>query len=111
MSSTNEFHSGPDGLYPADSFISTDLSKGVKLRLNESNAIKYKPMSIYTMFKNTVDKNPDHEALAFKTHPNGPWCKFSYLEYWKAANKAAKSFIKVCLFFYLKKFVKFQTKL
>jgi hypothetical protein len=95
MSLNQDFHLGPDNLYPADSFVSTDLSKGVKIRLADNNAVKYKPMSIYTMFKNTVDKNPDHEALAFKPDPNGPWCKFSYLEYWKIVNKAAKSFIKV----------------
>jgi hypothetical protein len=99
MSFNEEFNSGPDGLYPADSFTSTDLSKGVKLRLNDNTPSKYKPISIYTMFKNTVDKNPDHEALAFKTEPNGPWCKFSYLEYWKTVNKAAKSFIKVNILF------------
>lgn len=97
--SSNEFDSGPDGLHPADSLSVSDIRKAVKLRLSDNNAIKYKPMSVYTMFKNTVDKNPDHEALAFKTSNDGVWCKFSYLEYWKIVQKAAKSLIKVFHFF------------
>ena len=59
-----EFNAGPDGLFPADSITSSDLSKGVQLRLSENNTAKHKPMSIYTMFKMTVDRNPNHDALA-----------------------------------------------
>jgi hypothetical protein len=88
---------GPDKLMPAESYYSTKLDQPVKLRLGELDAKKYPPISIYTSFKKTVDMRPDHDALCYKPKPDGPWLQFSYLEYWKMCNKAAKSFIKVNL--------------
>ena len=82
---------------PAESFISTKLNQPVKLRMSESDLNKYSPISIYTMFKKTVDTRPDHDALAFKSSPNAQWAKLSYLEYWRTTHKAAKSFIKLGL--------------
>ena len=86
---------GPDKLMPAESFMSTRLDSPVKLKLGEIDAKKYPPLSLYTVFKKTVDSRPDHDALVYKAKPDGPWLKFSYLEYWKMCNKVAKSFIKV----------------
>jgi hypothetical protein len=87
---------GPDKLMPAESHTSTKLNQPVKLRLGELDAIKYPPLSLYTAFKKTVDARPDHDALCYQAKSTAdPWMRFSYLEYWKMTNKAAKSFIKV----------------
>lgn len=95
----NLWQRGPDEIMPAESFYSTTLSEPVNLRLNDNEIQEYPPMSIYTMFKKTVDQNPNQDALAFKPNDKGDWAKFTYLEYWKMCNKAAKSFIKVCFKF------------
>jgi hypothetical protein len=57
-----EWNSGPDTLYPANSFISTKLNEGVLLRSND-DIIQIKPISIYTKFKNVVDEIPMYPAL------------------------------------------------
>ena len=87
---------GPDTILNAYSFTSSKLNQPVKLRLSEVDMEKYPPLSVYTMFKRTVEKMPHHNALAFKaTNSQSQWAYFTYEEYWKICNKAAKSFIKV----------------
>lgn len=83
---------GPDKICPADSFYSTSLDNPVMLRQGPD---KFKPISIYTMFKNLVDENPYHYALAYKTKIDNEWTKVTFSDYWKLCHKAAKSFIQV----------------
>ncbi len=86
---------GPDQLCAADSIYSNRLDKPVLLRSKPVDSKKFPPMSLYTMFKNTVDKGPNNKAIAYKS--NGVWCYFTYTEYFNICIKAAKSFIKVNL--------------
>lgn len=86
---------GPDQLCAANSLYSSDLSAPVLLRSNLNDRTKYLPISIYTMFKKTVDSRPDHRALAYQI--DGSWCFYSYKEYWNLCIKAAKSLIKLGL--------------
>jgi hypothetical protein len=57
------WNGGPDCLAPAESFIASALKDAVKLRLDESLDASYTPISIYSAFKNTTEKNPNHPAL------------------------------------------------
>lgn len=89
-----------DKLADADSFTSSDLSKAVKLRGDESSFEKYPPLTVYTMFKQTVEQGPEAPALAFKprSDPNSPsWIYINYAEYFEICKKAAKSFISLGL--------------
>ncbi|RNA00070.1 long-chain-fatty-acid-- ligase ACSBG2 [Brachionus plicatilis] len=85
---------GPDTLCPADSYFSSSLDQPVLLRQGTD---KYKPMSIYTMFKNLIDENPFHYALAYKKNLNDDWIKITFNDYWKMCHRAAKSFIQLGL--------------
>jgi hypothetical protein len=87
------WQNGPDQLIPTTRIHTDTLHLPVKIDLRDGDLKKYPPMSIYTMFKRTVDKRPDHVALCFKK--NNQWVRLTFLEYWKITQKAAKSFIKV----------------
>ena len=89
-----EWKSGPDELMLADSFYSNKLNIPVKLRSNGIDAKKYPVMSIYSVFKKTVDQQPNHHALVYKGD-NSSYIYLTYNEYWKKCTMAAKSFIKV----------------
>lgn len=97
-----EWKNGPDNLCPADSYYSSRLDKPVKLRTSEADLKKYPTISIYTMFKRTVELKPNHPALAYKSNPtDAEYTLVSYGDYWKTCHNAAKSFIKVNLAFVL----------
>lgn len=86
---------GPDDVLPASSLMSWERDKPVTLRLGNSGSLSEKPISIMTAMKKTVDKYPDHPALASKVEKN--WVKISYGEYYKLVRTAAKGFIKLGL--------------
>lgn len=91
-----EWTNGPDNICQADSYIATRLNQPVKLRITEPDRKKFPPLSVYTIFRQTVMQRPDHPALAFKKNIDEErFTMISYLEYWKTSHKAAKSFIKV----------------
>jgi hypothetical protein len=93
-----DWASGPDNICPSTSFRSNKLNQPVKLCLSELDSNKFPPLSIYTIFKRTVNQRTDYPALAFKKSNDDPNFTFlSYSEYWKVCQKAAKSFIKVSL--------------
>jgi long-chain-fatty-acid--CoA ligase ACSBG len=87
---------GPDQIISSDSFYSSKLNKPVKLRSNEIDLKLFPVQSIYTLFKQTVLKQPSHPALAYKSDDK-KWHFISYNEYWQLCIKAAKSFIKLKL--------------
>ena len=90
------YSNGPDMVLRAHSFTSTKLDQPVKLRIGEIDEQKYVPISIYSMFKKTAETKPSHKAIGFKnSNSQIEWAYFSFEEYWKICNKAAKSFIKV----------------
>ncbi len=109
---------GPDNIHPARSYTTCKLDEAVKLRLDnhplkmnrEQYNLNFKPISIFTKFKNTVELGSDNIALgillnlksAFTlnysdlkkvTNNNGIVNKISYGDYWKLCTKASKSFI------------------
>jgi hypothetical protein len=51
----------PDKLAKADSFISTRLSEPVKIRFDDNN---FKPITVYSAFKNIVKDHGDKYALS-----------------------------------------------
>ncbi|CAF0978778.1 unnamed protein product [Brachionus calyciflorus] len=95
--SNYDWKNGPDQLCPADSTMSSQLSQPVRLRLTDLDKVKYPPISIFSMFQRTVKSKPDHDALAYKPTADSEWLKFSFEEYWKMCQKAAKSLIKLGL--------------
>ena len=95
--SNYDWKDGPDNVCPADSTMSCQLGQPVKLRLTSADEKRYPPVSVYGLFKKLVGFRPHHDALAFKNNIEDDWIKFSFDEYWKMCNKAAKSFIKLGL--------------
>ena len=68
---------GPDNLLEAEGFITTDISKPVKLRMGEScKAEKRPPVSVPTLLKTSAEKKPEAVALAVKR--NGQWLHWTY---------------------------------
>jgi hypothetical protein len=114
-----EWCMGPDNLHPARSYTTSRLDEAVKLRLDnhpfrvDRMAVDFKPISIFSKFKNTVELGSDRiamgrclrgtkDAVFFKlsfqsqvTNQNGTVNRISYGDYWNLCLKAAKSFIKV----------------
>jgi long-subunit acyl-CoA synthetase (AMP-forming) len=87
---------GPDCLFPAESFYASKLNDSVKLRTSERDLKKFPLISIYTMFKRTVELNPNHAALCFKSNAtDSDYVTIKYSDYWKICHKVAKSFLKV----------------
>lgn len=81
-------------LAPADQLWSTSRDKAVKLRMEGSGAASYTPITIHQMFLETLEKYPDHPALAFKKE--GQWVFLTFRQYYEQCRAAAKSFLKVC---------------
>lgn len=64
MTSEIVWCNGPDNLCPTDLQFATKLDDAIKVRFASDNSDKkYKPISIYSVFANTVKKNPNHYAL------------------------------------------------
>jgi long-chain-fatty-acid--CoA ligase ACSBG len=88
-----------DTLAPYESFTTSDITKGVKLRMTDTDAKLFPPITIYSMFRKTVDERPNHPALGFKTlsDTNGTFTIMTFSEYFKMCHRVAKSFIKLGL--------------
>ncbi|XP_060572293.1 LOW QUALITY PROTEIN: long-chain-fatty-acid--CoA ligase ACSBG2-like [Ruditapes philippinarum] len=84
-----------DDLLPASSLWTTDMKGTVKLRMGNSGPASVKPTTIPTVFRKTVERLPNHLALAVKR--DGEWKQWSYERYYKESQQAAKSFIKLGL--------------
>jgi long-subunit acyl-CoA synthetase (AMP-forming) len=82
-----------DKLVEADSLYSTCTSKAVQLRATDDDLAEYPPRSIYSVFEETVNKNPNHNALMTKI--DGKWESVSYWQYFQNCRDTAKSLIKV----------------
>ena len=96
MDTESVWNEGPDKHIPCDNYIATRLDQPVKLRVRKEEEDMYPSMSLYSMFKKTVELKPDHEAIAFKLNPDDSyWTKWTFFEYWNICEKASKSFIKV----------------
>lgn len=83
-------------LAPADQLWSASRDKAVRLRMEGSGPASETPITIHQMFLETVEKYPDHPALASKKE--GQWVMTTWRQYYEQCRAAAKSFLKVCLF-------------
>jgi len=82
---------GPDELLPADRIWTWNRDEPVKIRLAESGPAAEKPISIPSMFENTVKKHPNALAMAVKR--DGEWKKWTYKQYYDDVIIAAKALI------------------
>ena len=71
---------GPDQIFDASSYVTSDIEGKVKLRLDESTA-EYPPMSLPSMLIDAAEKSPNQTALGVKR--DGDWVKWTYAEYLK----------------------------
>ena len=71
---------GPDQIFDASSYVTSDINGKVKLRLDE-NTNEYPPMSLPSMLTKAAEESPDQIALGVKR--DGDWVKWTYSDYLK----------------------------
>ena len=55
--------SGPDALAVANSYVTWNREKAVKLRMSETGPQSQPPVSVVTAFQQTLARFPDHTAI------------------------------------------------
>lgn len=88
-------------LAPADQLWCTRRDQAVKLRMEDSGPASRTPITVHQMFLETVENYGGRTALAFKE--DGQWVTMTYRQYYQQCRAAAKSFLKVCFFFFKNK--------
>jgi len=86
---------GPNDIAPADSLWAVKRDDAVKLRMSETGPRAYRPLSVTTVFQETVGRYPEHLALAAKV--NGAWRSWTYRAYYADVWRAAKALIELGL--------------
>ena len=81
---------GPDQIFDASCFVTSDIDGKVKLRLDESTA-EYPPMSLPSMLREAAEKSPNQVALGVKR--DGDWVKWTYSDYLKGID----TFLFICI--------------
>ena len=71
---------GPDQIFEASSYVSSDISGVVRLRLDD-NTDDIAPMSVPSMLIDAAAKSPNQIALGVKR--DGDWVKWTYSDYLK----------------------------
>ena len=84
-------------IVPAETYWTTARDGAVKLRVGTSEHDKSSPITVYEMFKRTVEKTGNSVALAVKR--DDQWQKWTYSQYMEDCRTVAKGFIKVCTSF------------
>uniref|UniRef100_A0A2M3YZ29 long-chain-fatty-acid--CoA ligase n=1 Tax=Anopheles braziliensis TaxID=58242 RepID=A0A2M3YZ29_9DIPT len=88
---------GPKGrLLPADSYISTDPSIPVKLRIAKEGLASLDPLSVPDLMNRTARDHPDHPAMVYQDSQK-KWQTVTYREYRDRVYHMAKVFIKLGL--------------
>ena len=72
--------SGPDQVFDASSYVTSNIDSAVKLRLDNSTE-HLPPMSLPTMLMSAAEKSPNQVALGVKR--DGEWKKWTYIDYLK----------------------------
>jgi len=85
---------GPDQIFDASAYVTSDINGKVKLRLDE-NTNEYPPMSLPSMLTKAAEESPDQIALGVKR--DGDWVKWTYSDYLKDVRCASRAFIKLGL--------------
>ena len=96
-------NAGPDQIFEASSYVTSDINGFVKLRLEDDTAGKndYPPVSLPTLLIDAAKKSPNHFALGVKRDEK--WVKWTYSEYLKGkCDKASTMLIIVNLYQELK---------
>lgn len=78
---------------------STDPTSGPDIAMGESGLSAVKPITVAEMLKITVSKVPTRTALKYKS--GDTWNEITYQQFYDLAVNAAKSFLKVHLFFHV----------
>merc|ERR1719318_1791205 len=87
---------GPDRILPANSLSTTWPDGTVEIRFSDRHPLcQAKPISVWTMLNNTVERCPNNIALAVKR--NDKWVTWTYTQYLDEAITVAKAFIKLGL--------------
>jgi len=87
---------GPDRILPANSLSTTWPDGPVEIRFSDKHPLcQEKPISVWTMLNNTVNRYPNGIAMAVKR--NDEWVKWTYAEYLEDIKTVAKAFIKLGL--------------
>ncbi|XP_052699927.1 long-chain-fatty-acid--CoA ligase ACSBG2-like isoform X1 [Crassostrea angulata] len=84
-----------DDLAPATDYIVTKRDQAVKLRMSQKGPGSEKPLTVPSMFYQTVQRVPNHPAIAVKR--GGVWIQWTYQQYFSDTQKAAKALIKLGL--------------
>ncbi|XP_021368563.1 long-chain-fatty-acid--CoA ligase ACSBG2-like [Mizuhopecten yessoensis] len=84
-----------DDVMSAKALWTTDPSVAIKLRCGDTGPQSDDPITVVSVFEETVKKLPKGLALAVKR--NGDWVKWTYEEYYNDVRIAAKAFIKLGL--------------
>lgn len=84
-----------DDLAPATDYVVTKRDQAVKLRMSQKGPGSEKPLTVPSMFYQTVQRVPNHPAIAVKR--GGIWIQWTYQQYFSDTQKAAKALIKLGL--------------
>lgn len=84
-----------DDLAPATEYVVTKRDQAVKLRMSQKGPGSEKPLTVPSMFYQTVQRVPNHPAIAVKR--GGVWIQWTYQQYFSDTQKAAKALIKLGL--------------
>lgn len=79
-------------------FRTTNPSQEIDIAMGTEGLAAAEPMTVGQMFKDTVSKIPDNIALRFRE--NDEWKDITYSHYYDMVVRAAKSFLKVSLYYY-----------
>ena len=71
---------GPDQVFEASSYVTSNIDGAVKLRLDD-NTEALSPMSLPSMLIDAAEKSPNQVALGVKR--DGEWKKWTYSDYLK----------------------------
>ena len=70
--------SGPDQIFDASSYVTSNIDSAVKLRL-DNNTEHLPPISLPSMLMHAAEKSPNQVALGVKR--DGEWKMWTYLDY------------------------------
>eukprot|EP00105_Crassostrea_gigas_P020680 XP_011439522.1 PREDICTED: long-chain-fatty-acid--CoA ligase ACSBG2 isoform X2 [Crassostrea gigas] len=84
-----------DDLASATEYVVTKRDQAVKLRMSQKGPGSEKPLTVPSMFYQTVQRVPNHPAIAVKR--GGVWIQWTYQQYFSDTQKAAKALIKLGL--------------
>ena len=108
---------GPDQLFPADSYVCTSATGAVKLKIDERGIGSIPPLSIPTLLQRTVSRHMDKPALCVKRDGQvncfplhsftcclnlikfsaWQWVKWTYKQYLHDVQVCARAFIRLGL--------------